>query len=292
MILTIDIGGSEIKSAVYQASGESVAQFASRPTAVSATDNQIEAQVVALTKEAAAQYPLKGVAISTSGVVNPHSGAIIFAGPTIPNYIGCNLKTAVEQQCGLPCSVENDVNAMALGEAWLGAAKDCDSALCIALGTGLGGALLMGGKVWHGNQFSAGEVGQAPIGNGLRLEDVASTTSLLKHYEQASGEKINGKVLFERLKAGEAQAAQSFRYLMEQLTTGLLPAIYLFAPQAIIVGGGISAQREFLEPYLRQAISERLSFPHFMPQQICCAALGNDANMLGALRWFLDSDKE
>lgn len=287
-ILTIDIGGSEIKSALYSREGECLADFAAQASAISADDNQLEAQIIALCQQVMQQHSITGVAISSSAVINPNTGRVEFAGPTIPNYTGTNLKAAVQNQCQLPCSIENDVNAMALGEAWLGAAKGHRSSFCLTLGTGLGGAILIDGKLWHGDNFTAGEIGQMPMGNGKRVEEIVSTTALLQHYQQLSGEHINGREFFSRLEAGEAHAQTSFTELMEQLAQSLMPIIFLFAPQSIIVGGGISAQRQWIEPQLSAAIAKRLP-PYFMPRHISCATLGNRANMLGALRWFLDS---
>lgn len=290
-ILTIDIGGSEIKSALYSREGQCLQEFPAQVSAISADNNQIEAQILAICQAVQAEHDVQGVAISSSAVINPHTGRIEFAGPTIPNYTGTNLKTAVEQHCRLPCSIENDVNAMALGEAWLGAAKGRSSAFCLTLGTGLGGAILIDGKLWHGANYTAGEIGQMPLAQGKRVEEIVSTTALLQHYQEQSGEKINGREFFHRLKQGEAQAEASFQELMEQLAQSLMPIIFLFAPQAIIVGGGISAQREYIEPRLKAAIAKRLP-PYFMPRHISCATLGNAANMLGALRWFLDSENK
>lgn len=288
-ILTIDIGGSEIKSALYERSGRLLADFPARPSAISATDNQLEAQITALCREVQAAQALDGVAISSSAVINPYSGRVEFAGPTIPNYTGTNLKTAVEQACGLPCSIENDVNSMALGEAWLGAAKGRDSVFCLTLGTGLGGALLLGGKLWHGANFTAGEIGLMPLPDGRRSEETVSTTALLRDYHERSGDEVNGREFFARLRAGDALAQHSFEHLMATLAQSLMPVIFLFAPQAVIVGGGISAQRDLIEPQLTAAIAKRLP-PYFMPGLIACAELGNHANMLGALRWFLNSE--
>lgn len=288
-ILTIDIGGSEIKSALYRRDGSLIADYPARPSAISAADNQLEAQITALCREVQAEQALEGVAISSSAVINPYSGRVEFAGPTIPNYTGANLKSAVERACGLPCSIENDVNSMALGEAWLGAAKGQSSAFCLTLGTGLGGALLLDGKLWRGANFTAGEIGQMPRHDGRRTEEIVSTTALLHDYQQRGGNGINGREFFRRLRAGEARAEAAFQALMEELAQSLMPVIFLFAPQAIIVGGGISAQREFIEPQLKAAIAKRLP-PYFMPGRIACAELGNAANMLGALRWFLDSE--
>ncbi len=287
-ILTIDIGGTEIKSALHNEQGELLNTFDNLKTGVTDTDNSITEQVFSLCQQAIGIRELDGVAIATAGVVNPHTGEIVFAGPTIPNYTGTNLKQAVEKTFNLPCSVENDVNAFALGEAWQGAAKDCPSALCLTIGTGLGGAVLINGKLWHGDNFSAGEVGYIPLSDGKRLEEVASTSAMLKDYQQKTNNKINGKEFFEYLTSGDKQADNSLNLMIDTLAQGILPAIYLFSPTTIVIGGGIAAQKAILEPRIHQAIADKLPSPRFMPQ-VHCASLGNHANMLGALRHWLIS---
>ncbi len=287
-IITIDIGGTEIKSALYQENGELIANFDNRQTQKSENDNQISEQVLDICRKALAQHHIDGVAIATAGVVNPHAGEVIYAGPTIPNYSHTKLKAYVESAFSLPCSVENDVNAMAMGEAWLGAAKGYQSAFCLTLGTGLGGALLFNGTVWHGETFCAGEIGHLPQANGKRLEQLASTTALLNNYEVLTGEKITGKMLFERLQQGDSNAEQALSKMLNTLAHGLASVVLIAAPEIIVVGGGIAAQRDIIEPRLQSALSAQLPSEHFMPKTIRCATLGNRAGMIGALRGWLN----
>ncbi len=287
-ILTIDIGGTEIKSAIYDKNGDVVANFDNFPSAVSETDNQISEQILSLCEQAISNYSIKGVAISTAGGVDPELGKIVFSGPNIPNYLGTNFSADIKNTFNLPCCVENDVNAMAIGEAWLGGAQNTQSALCITLGTGLGGAILIDGKVWHGSNCIAGEIGHIPLENGKRLEEEASTTALLAHYETISGEKIDGKELFIRLRSGDIHAEHALSLTIDALAHGLTGAICLFAPETILIGGGIAAQHDIIEPRLKQALLNKLPDGYFMPKTIRCAELGNRAGMIGALRCFLD----
>lgn len=288
-ILSIDIGGTAVKSAVYRDDGSEVVRFDNEVTAVSESDNQILAQVIALTQRVAQIHHLDGVAIASAGVVDVARGEVVFAGPTIPGYSGTALKAAVERACALPCAVENDVNAMALGEGWLGAAQGCDSALCLALGTGLGGAVLLNGQLWHGANFSAGEIGYIPLADGRRLEEVASTRALLADYHTRSGDMVDGMTFFQRLEAHDEHAKAALNHMLDALVNGLLSAVYVLAPQAIIIGGAIAAQHAILEPRIRSALARCLPSQRFIPETIRCAALGNHAAQIGAVRWLLDN---
>lgn len=286
-ILTIDIGGTEIKSALYQDSGKAIVHFDNRQTRIDANDNHISEQVLDICQTALTQHTVDGVAIATAGIVNANTGEVVYAGPTIPNYSNTPLKQIVEKTIQRPCSVENDVNAMALAEAWKGAARDYGSALCLTLGTGLGGALLFDGRLWHGERFCAGEIGYLPQADGKRLEELASTTALLRYYQQLTGESINGKILFERLHQGDKSADQALTQMIEALAHGLASAIFIVAPRCIVIGGGIAAQKAELIPRLQQALSQQLPSERFMPEAIRCAELSNRAGMIGALRCWL-----
>ncbi|SUO97596.1 ROK family protein [Suttonella ornithocola] len=290
MILTIDIGGTSIKSALYREDGEAIETFPEQPTQVNQTGNTIAEQIVALAKKVQETHSIKGVAISSAAIIHPIEGKVMAAGPTIPGYAGTELKKSIEQACGVPCTAENDVNCAALGESWLGAAKDSRSVICITVGTGVGGALLMDGKLWHGHNYAAGEIGFIPVPpKGDIYELTASTTALVRMYEEKTGEKANGKIIFARAADGETMANEVIDQLIENIATGLFSAIYLFAPETIIVGGGIAQQKQVIEPKLRAALERRIIRPYLMPKKIVCAELGNSAGMIGALRHFLQS---
>lgn len=285
-ILTIDIGGTEIKSAIYREDGEAVQAFPNQLTAVTHDGNSIGEQIVTWVKDVQATHDIDGVAIASAGVINHKRGEVIFAGETIPGYSGTPLAKLVEEQCGLPCTAENDVNAVALGESWLGAAKGSSSALCITVGTGIGGAIVINGQLVHGHNFAAGEIGYLPVADGKTFEQSASTSALLADYKARSGERIDGKTLFARAAAGDAHAEAALTRQIDVLAQGLLAANYLLAPQTIVIGGGIAAQRDVLEPRIRAAFEQQIKSPRLMPQHIRCAALGNKAGMLGALRHY------
>ncbi len=285
-ILTVDIGGTMVKSAIYHDDGALIMALEDQPSAVSATSNKLIEQIVALVELALKYGELDGVAIASAGIVDSQAGVILLSG-NIPGYTGTRLKQKIQQATKLPCSVENDVNAMALGEAWQGAAQGSQSSLCLALGTGLGGAIVVDGALWRGHRFGAGEIGLVPLADSRILEQAVSTTALLADYQRLSGETVDGRELFARLQQGDRDAETALDTLLEVLCDGLLPALYLLSPQALIIGGGIAGQRAIIEPRIRQKLAEKVALPLFLPDTICCATLGNRAAMVGALKWFL-----
>lgn len=288
-ILTIDIGGTEIKSAIYREDGTCQRELPNQPTAVTREGNRIGEQIIELVRNVQNDEHIDGVAIASAGVIDPQRGEVVFAGDTIPGYIGTQLAALVTEHSGLPCTAENDVNAVALGESWLGAAKDSDSALCITVGTGIGGAIIINGQLVRGHNFAAGEIGYLPGVDGKTYEQSASTSALLADYFARTGERIDGKTLFARAGSGDEHAEAALSRQIDILVQGLLAANYLLAPQAIVIGGGIAAQRDILEPRIRDAFSAHIKSSRLMPQHIRCAVLGNRAGMLGALRHFLQT---
>ncbi|ABQ13376.1 ROK family protein [Dichelobacter nodosus] len=290
VILTVDIGGSFIKAAIYDEEGHCISPLPEELTTIGKNGNDIAGQIARMYFHLSGRYPISGIALASAGIIDPYEGVIEISN-NIPHYSGTPLKAMTESSCGVPCSLENDVNALALGEYWQGAARGGKTVLCVSIGTGLGGAVLSDGKILHGSHFTAGEIGLLPLADGKFLEEKASTTALLADYAQRSGEEIDGRQFFARFSVGDHHAMLALDQMLDHLTDGLLPALYLLAPDIVLLGGGIAAA-EIVELKFRHMIAEKLPLSRFMPKTICCAALGRQATMLGALRWFLDRKKD
>ncbi|MDK6233152.1 ROK family protein [Aerococcus sanguinicola] len=289
-ILAIDIGGTTIKSDLYDALGQSLGHFREEATAVSIEDqtNGILDQVLALVDDYQASVGgLDGVAISSAGVIDSQAGKVIYSGYTIPAYQGTDFRLAIEEGRGLPLSILNDVNAAAYGEFWQGDYDTEASLICLTIGTGVGGAVLIDGKIHFGRQFSAGEVGYLPVGSD-RFQDIASTTALCRNYAAMTGQdQVTGREVFAAYQRGDDKADQAIRQFTEALAQGLLPMVYLLNPDAIILGGGVMAQSAILLPRIEQALAERIESDFFLPEKIVAAGLGNEAGRLGAVYHFL-----
>lgn len=283
--LCFDIGGTYIKYAVYDEFAQVVVATQKVKTQVDAVSNGILTQVLDVIAQVQLTTHLDGIAISTAGVVDAHDGSIRFAGPTIPGYTGTPIKATVEATTQLPCVVLNDVNAACLGEYWQGFDNETkpQSIVCLTLGTGVGGAVIVDGKLVSGATGMAGEVGYLPVGNSS-LQELASTTALLQRAKAVHGSFLTGEQLFEYVRSGNfPELEQVVQATMADLATGLLSIIYLLNPEMIILGGGILAQADLLLPLLQEALQQQVISPRFLTAQIRAAKLGNDAGMLGAL---------
>lgn len=289
-IIGIDIGGTTIKADLYDEFGTSLNHFKEIETIIDYDlgTNQILNQVCDLIGEYTLNHSIDGVGISTAGVVNANTGEIIYAGYTIPGYIGVNFTAEIEKRFGLYTFVENDVNCAALGELWKGQAKDKKNVVMVTIGTGIGGSIIVNGQIVNGFNYTAGEVGYIPVGNS-DWQSKASTTALIHLYQKKSL-KTNqtGRTFFTDLRSGDKVAEETFEIFVENLTKGLLTISYLLNPEILILGGGILDSKDILLPEIQSSLAKNAMDNSFLPKNLVAATLGNEAGRIGAVKNFLD----
>ena len=289
-IIGIDIGGTTIKADLYDEFGTSLNHFKEIETIIDYDlgTNRILNQVCDLIGEYTLNHSIDGVGISTAGVVNANTGEIIYAGYTIPGYIGVNFTAEIEKRFGLYTFVENDVNCAALGELWKGQAKDKKNVVMVTIGTGIGGSIIVNGQIVNGFNYTAGEVGYIPVGNS-DWQSKASTTALIHLYQKKSL-KTNqtGRTFFTDLRSGDKVAEETFEIFVENLTKGLLTISYLLNPEILILGGGILANKNILLPEIQSSLAKNVMDNRFLPKNLVAATLGNEAGRIGAVKNFLD----
>lgn len=299
--VTVDIGGTAIKHGLADETGTFKTQ-GSRPTlaredGAAGIVHKVVEIVGDYQKQAAEDgLTVKGVAISTAGIVEPGpDGRIRYAGEHFPGYSGVCLGSLVREACHLPCHVENDTNAAALGEFWLGAAKGARSAFMVTVGTGIGGAFLQDGKIWHGAGSSAGELGFLRLHGSLKLlEEAASARMMVEEAaisHNVSPAELKGETVFAWASKGDADAVNAIEHLVDTLSEGLAAVCCLLNPELIVLGGGIMAQSEYLRPRFTQRLEELVVPAMRDCTRLAFAELGNNAGMLGALYALLHEEK-
>ena len=284
--ICIDIGGTAIKYGLADEQGNFI-EKSSMPTEAKLYGGPgIVEKVKTIISGYITNYQVAGVAISTAGMVDPKEGCIFYALPdAIPDYTGVQLKKIVETEFNLNCAVENDVNCAALGEMWLGAGKGCSSLFCITVGTSAGGCAVYNHQVIHGVCNSAGEIAYMLIPGG-NMHELVSTTRLVKDVANAKNlavDEVNGKKIFAWAKQDDEISKNAIYRLMEHLADGIVNITSVFNPEMIILGGGIMAQTEYLQPIITQILKEKLQPNVYEKTEIAFAKLENDAGMLGAL---------
>ena len=167
--ICIDIGGTEIKHGVLDENGKFLAKD-KVPTEAFKGGPALLKKVLGIAADYLKYWKAEGICVSTAGMVDVEKGEIFYSAPLIPEYAGTKIKAGMEEEFGLPCEVENDVNCAGLAEAVSGAAAGAQSALCLTVGTGIGGCIIIGGRVYHGWSGSACEVGYMHM-DGKRFPD-------------------------------------------------------------------------------------------------------------------------
>ena len=296
--ICIDIGGTSIKYGVLSEKGE-IFIDGTVSTKVTEKENFILSDVKKLIRNILDEYrnyEIKGICVSTAGVVNPEKGEIAYAGPTIPKYTGTKIKEELEKEFSIPCEVENDVNCAGLGEYWKGAGKGSNSMVCLTIGTGIGGSVILDGKLLNGIGYTAGEIGYMDV-NGSYIQNIASSKYLVEKVQKEKEEKegitdaITGVDIFELAKKGDEICIAGINEIISNLAVGVRNIIYLLNPEVIVIGGGITAQKEYLEEKIRKEVNDGMISDMFRKTRIELAQQGNQAGLLGALYNFLNKNK-
>lgn len=256
-------------------------------------------------KEVGGDHQLLGIGIGVAGTIDIRKGKVIHS-PNIPDLNGFAIRAFLKRRIPSPMVVENDANAFALGEGWVGAAKGSKHYCGITLGTGVGGGIVVNGEILHGSAGMASEVGhmvmdpEGPVcGCGGRgcLEVYASATGIkrmaLEVIERGEGEGIlrraGGKIeevtsekVFEAARSGDRGAQKIFHEMGRFLGLGLVNLIHLFNPEKIVIGGKVSRAWDAFIKSTKETVQERAMKGPTERVEIVEARCGDDAGLLGA----------
>ena len=299
MILSIDIGGTAVKMGLVDREGS----IHARHEASVCYDNYQTPILTTVIREAKAFLAhegavIEGIGVSATGQVDDRAGAVIGTNGKIPHYQGSRIKDEMEATFGVPAFALNDANAAALGECFAGRAKGVDNMLMITLGTGVGGGIVLGGKIFGGTRGIAGELGHIPLyadgipctcGSRGCYESYAATTALVRLAKEATGEtEMNGRIIFSRAAQGDETMLSILDRWIGDIAAGIVGLVHTFNPQMVLIGGGVSSQEALLIKPLRERILKTV-MPRFAEcMQVEAATLGNDAGMIGAAKFCID----
>ncbi|MDO5721756.1 MAG: ROK family protein [Actinomycetaceae bacterium] len=309
-VLAIDIGGTKIAGALVNEEAHVLAaENASLPTPktggedVAAAVAQMASQLQSQAQEHGLQP--RAVGIGSAGVVDPEGRRIVSATDAIPGWGGTELAKIVETQVKLPVTIENDVHAHARGEMWMGAGRGLESAIMVAVGTGIGGAIISGGQILRGSHGLAGHLGHLPASMGQdrpcscgvlgHIEAIGSGPGMSAWYNHratnGSGSEsrlaarftpvANARELEQRAQAGDELAGtvmSEAAYATGQILAGLVNS---FDPQTVIVGGGLANAGPHYWDGLRAGYHGQL-MPPLAQVPLVAAELGTQAALLGA----------
>ena len=278
-ILAIDIGGTMIKYGLVSSDGEILSTDKIETEAEKGLENILN-KIDNIFKRYKENNPV-GIAVSGTGQINGIIGKVIGGNPIIPNWIGTNLVKILEEKYNLPIVLENDVNCVALGEKWIGAGKNLKNFICLTIGTGIGGGIILNNQLFRGENFVAGEFGHILIKKG-EFEQFASTTALIRLVKERTEKTLNGKEIFDLEKKEIVEYQEVISEWIENLTDGLSSIVYCFNPANIILGGGVIEQGEALINRVKNSLFKKIGLQFKEKLNIIQAKLGNNAGMIGA----------
>lgn len=284
-IAVVDIGGTSIKSGMWE--DNEIKEVRETDTNAKYGGEHVIQTVLEILR---GYQDFQAVGISTAGQVDMEQGLILYANDNIPGYTGTKIKEIIENTFHVPAAVLNDVNSAALGEAFYGVGRGRNDFLCLTYGTGVGGAIILNGRIYTGSGYSAGEFGGIithPEDRSLRedmfsgcYERYASTTALVERVGSLFPELKNGRDIFAKKDVPEVKNLID-QWIME-IVYGLITLTHIFNPSMIVLGGGVMEQ-EYVVLQVREKLQEHL-IPSFRNVEIVQAQLGNMAGMLGAAR--------
>lgn len=278
--LGFDVGGTAIKVGVVDEQAHLL--FHDRLPIPPDYDSFME-QLAACYRRVSAQYPVCGIGISSCGGINPATG-VVFAklAPSLSYLIGREYYR-LRELVDVPVALEKDGNCAALGEIWCGSATDLQNFITLVLGSGFGGSVCVGGKVFTGAHFLAGDMGYAhPTPDGESYGRFIAPVDVERNYQAETGEF---KTIPQMKESQDVDAAARRHYLrfIDGLANALLTMQYVMDPEAFLLGGGITAWPELL-PELNAHIAALVTLrdgPIVPTVRLCTHR--NDANLLGAV---------
>lgn len=285
-LAAIDIGGTTIKIATWKDNQLQDKHAIDTPKDLNGFYKALTEEVNKIKKDT----KIEGVAISSPGAVNKKTG-IIGGSSAIPYIHNFKIVDKLEKRFGLPVSIENDANSAALGELAEGSGKGCDSMAFFVIGTGIGGALIINQKVWHGAHLFGGEFGYMIMG-AHTLSELASPVAMANRYNERTGKHLDGKTIFEFADKDDPVASDERQTLIHALAVAIYNIQHSFDPEKIVLGGGISNNPELI-PLLNKEIDrlrDGLDLVTLKPDIVLCK-LKSDANLRGAVADFEQNAK-
>ena len=316
MVIGVDLGGTHMRTALIDLSGN-ILRRQKTATDISHGVQQTTQRLIAESRAqmaAAGEFggAVVGIGLGVAGKVDHKRGWVIFS-PNLPAMKDYPLGPEIERSLGLPILMENDANAFGIGESWVGAGRGILNWVGLTLGTGVGGCLILNGRLWNGDDLGfSGEIGHLivqPDGPqcacGLKgcLEAHASGSALLQFvtdaaingalasgplYELWNDGKLNAREIYQCSVAGDTVAKKAFSRMGWALGLALANLFTVLGIRTAIIGGGVSASwDQFIEP-LRVSLAEHSSMLEVAGAVIQKSALGDDAALLGAARLVLE----
>jgi glucokinase len=298
MYIGVDVGGTNLKAARIDAQGVILEQR--HEPVVKTSAEELFDQLERVVRDLTGSVPPAALGVGVPGIISRDGR--VHAAPNLSVLDGRRVPDEMDRRLGLKTFVENDANAAALAEAWIGAGRGADYLLFITLGTGVGGGIVFGGRIWSGCSGYAGELGHMQVEeNGQRcncgargcLETLAGAAGWTRLAEtrinagRASSLRdvpLDPKTIAQAARAGDAVALEVCDEVGRAMGIGISAALLLMNMERVVIGGGIArAGNVLLDPIIRH-VRKRIFPELFNAGMVRLAEAGSDAGVIGAAR--------
>ncbi len=300
VVIGVDLGGTNLRTALLSPDGNILDK---RAEATHASDGwkKVLLRLIDNIKRQQESANRKGLSIAAVGVGAPGiiqgDTGIVVKSPNFPDWDNLPLKEELEKALDLPVTIENDANAAALGEQWLGSGRGIGSMILLTLGTGVGGGIVLNNQIWQGADGMAGELGHMTVipdgrlcgcGNTGCLEMYASARGIVQSYRErcvrasVAPEEITSEQVYEAARRGEADALAVMQGMGRMLGIGIANLINIFNPEMIVIGGRVKEAWPLFIDATREEIRNRAFEVPAARTQIVPSRLGDDAGLVGA----------
>ena len=303
IVLATDLGGTNLRMAAIDCEGKVLYRTKRETPRGERADEILQAMVQAAAEclDNCSDFEAAAISAAVPGTINFKDG-IIIKSPNLPALDGFRMTAALEGELNLKAVLENDANAAAVGEAWMGGARGFQNSICVTLGTGVGGGIIIEDKVLRGVDGAAGEIGHicvepfgAPCGCGSRgcVEQYSSATGIVRLARELESQypksvlndtQITAYQVFQAGTQNDELALEVFRQMGFYLGLMLAGLINVFNPEVIVIGGGVAAGWKLFMPHLQKTIFQRAYREPAERVKIVRAELGDDAGITGAAR--------
>lgn len=310
LTLGVDLGGTNIKVGLVTAEGQ-VVQRHGLATQAERGARAVARRICQAVRECMEEAgvgasSVRGLGVGSPGTIDMENGVVLFS-PNLPGWRDTPLRRLIQDDLRMPCLLDNDANVAALAEQWVGAGRGATSLVLLTLGTGIGGGIVLDGRIWHGANGVAGEIGHMsidpdgpPCGCGNRgcLEAHASATAMVRRMREAirSGvptslagraDSFSAEDIHQAALAGDAAARQNIELTGRYLGLGVSNIMHIINPQVIAFSGGVTAAGEMLMAPLLDEVEKRTLEASRARVKVCFAELPHDAGIIGAARCFM-----
>ncbi|MFU0783124.1 ROK family protein [Thermoanaerobacterium thermosaccharolyticum] len=288
-VIGIDIGGTKILGGVIGSNGDLI-KFKETSTDANLGRDHILKKLFGVLDDLF-DTDIEGIGIGSAGRINFNTGEVIYATDNLPGWTGINLKEIISQKYKTKTIVENDVNAAIIGENWVGSAKNYRDILMITLGTGVGGAIILDGRLIRGSHFSAAEIGHTILypdgkrcncGQNGCVEQYISGTAIYKRYNEIVGSNLvnSAKDVFDLYMKNDKMSKLVVDEFIKSLSLLIFNIRNFIDPEIIILGGGVTNSKDLWWEYLKSQIKCDLN--------ISVAGLNNFSTVYGAAKLILN----